>query len=175
MRQRKQSTITYPIPFFMSDSSDHMTGKLSLTPVVTLSKNGGTFESALGSVVEIGNGWYKLVGNSTDRNTLGSLIIHAEASGSDTFDIDYYIVSYDPFTIIGSSIYTDSVLYPDANGDPLEGVKIECYSDSDRTELVDIQETDANGTFTFNLNPAIYYFKALKLGYTLENWSVTVT
>ena len=35
---------------------------------------------------EIGNGWYALAGNATDRNTAGDLLVHATATGADPAD-----------------------------------------------------------------------------------------
>jgi hypothetical protein len=99
METRKQSTTDYPIVFFMVDSSDHITGKTGLSPTVTLSKNGGAFGAAAGSVSEIANGWYSLAGNATDRNTLGPLIIHATATGADSLEMKINIVAYDSFNI----------------------------------------------------------------------------
>ena len=174
MRQRKQSTTTYPILFFMAASIDHLTGQTGLTPTVTLSKNGGTFGAASGAVSEVGNGWYKLAGNATDRDTLGTLIIHAEAATADTFDMDLFIVSYDPFTITGSSVYSDTMTNS-STGLPVVGAEVECYSDSGRTAIVDVKETDVNGTFTFNLNAGTYYFRAIEPGeYTSKEWSAVV-
>ena len=87
--------------FFMADSTDHVTGKTSLTPTVTISKNGGSFGAASGSVTELANGWYAFAGNATDRNTLGPLAIHAAASGADPADIVVQIVNYNPYGIVG--------------------------------------------------------------------------
>lgn len=99
MTQRKVSTSTYPIVFFMADSTDHVTGKTGLTPTVTISKNGGAFGAALGAVAEIASGWYSLAGNATDRNTAGALAIHATASGADPADVLVHITSMDPFAV----------------------------------------------------------------------------
>ena len=66
----------------MVDDTDHISGKTGLTPTVTLSKNGGGFNAASGAVTELGGGLYALAGNATDRNTLGELWIHAEATGT---------------------------------------------------------------------------------------------
>ena len=100
IQARKISTTTYPIVFFMADSADHVTGKTGLTPTVTISKNGGSFGAASGAVAEIANGFYSLAGNATDRNTLGTLAIHASATGADPADIVVQIVKYDPFAIV---------------------------------------------------------------------------
>lgn len=103
--QRQQSSTNYPMVFFLTDAVDHTTGKTGLTPVVTLSKNGGTFAAAVGAVSELGSGWYVLDGNATDRNTLGPLIVHAEGTGADPADLSCEIVTYDPYntlTIVGT-------------------------------------------------------------------------
>ena len=80
----------------MVDSADHITGKTGLTPTVTLSKNGGVFGSPVGTVSEIGNGLYKVAGNATDSATLGSLILHATATGADPVDVEFEVVAFDP-------------------------------------------------------------------------------
>lgn len=97
MKQRQQSSTSYPVTFLMVDSSDHITGKTGLTPTVTVSKNGSAFGSPSGAVSEIGSGWYALSGNATDRATLGDLLIHATATGADPVDDRYCIVPWDPF------------------------------------------------------------------------------
>lgn len=96
MRLIKQSTSTRALVFLMVDSSDHITGKTGLTPTVTLSKNGATFTSPSGAVSEIANGLYKVAGNTTDSNTLGSLILHATATGADPVDVEFEVVAFDP-------------------------------------------------------------------------------
>lgn len=97
MKLRQQGSITYPITFLMVDSADHITGKAGIVPTVTISKNGAAFGSPLGAVSEIGNGWYSLASNATDRNTLGDFLLHAAASGADPVDDRYTIVPWDPF------------------------------------------------------------------------------
>src|SRR5581483_5493550 len=94
--QIKQSTTAYPLVFFMTDSSDHISPKTGLTTTVTLSKAGGSFASPSGSVSEIGSGWYKVAGNATDSDTLGPLLLHATATGADPTDMLYEVVAYDP-------------------------------------------------------------------------------
>lgn len=104
MMRRKQSTTSYPIPFLMVDSADHVTGKTGLSPTVTISKNGAGFGAAAGAVAEVANGWYTLAGNATDRDTLGTLLIHASASGADATDAACEIVAYDPFDTTTESV-----------------------------------------------------------------------
>ncbi len=86
--QIKQNTVI-KIPFFMVDATDSITGKTGLSPTVTLSKDGAGFVSAVGSVTEIGLGWYYLTPSTSGANdigTLGSLALHATATGADPFD-----------------------------------------------------------------------------------------
>lgn len=97
MFQRKLSSTGYPILFLMVSSTDHVTPKTGAAPSVTLSKNGAAFAAAAGSVSEVGNGWYSLAGNATDRSTLGSLAIRATGTGADSTNLVYSIVSFDPF------------------------------------------------------------------------------
>lgn len=95
MKYREQSSTANPLTFLMVDASDHLTGLTGLTPTVELSKNGGAFAAAEGAVSEIGHGWYALAGDADDRDTLGDLLIHAEATGADPVDDRYAIVPWD--------------------------------------------------------------------------------
>lgn len=81
----KKST-AYTRMFFMTDSSDHITGKTGLTVTVTLSKNGGAFAAAGGSITEVSSGWYKINLSTTDTNTVGDLAAHCTAPGADATD-----------------------------------------------------------------------------------------
>jgi len=98
-----QSTTAFPLVFFMTDSSDHLTGKTGLTPTVTLSKNGGAFASPAGTVTEISAGWYKVAGNATDSATLGPLILHATGSGADATEILYAVIINNPQTALATA------------------------------------------------------------------------
>lgn len=102
MRQRQQNSTSYPITFYMADSTDHNTGAEveAAAVTVTLSKNGSaTFGAALGAVSKLGGGRYALAGNATDRNTLGECVLRAAADGCDTEEVVFEIVAHDPFSI----------------------------------------------------------------------------
>src|SRR6185312_15135778 len=93
----KQSSTQAPLLFFMTLSSDHITGATGLSPTVTISKAGGSFASPSGTVSEIANGWYKVAGNATDTGTLGPIALHATAATADPCDlIAGMVVAYDP-------------------------------------------------------------------------------
>lgn len=107
MMKRKLNSTDYPILFLLVDSNDHITGKTGLTdtPVVTLSKNGATpMTIASGAVSEIGNGWYALAGDATDRNTLGELGIHVAIAGADPCDMKFEIGNDDPFADLATIV-----------------------------------------------------------------------
>lgn len=95
--ERQQSSTSHPNLFYMVLSTDHVTPATGKTVTVTISKDGGAFGAASGAVSEIGNGWYALAGNATDRNTLGALALRATATGCDESPALCMIVPYDPF------------------------------------------------------------------------------
>jgi hypothetical protein len=68
----KQST-AYTGMFLMVSSYDHVSRLTSASPTVTLSKAGGTFAYAGGTVTEVGNGWHKIALTATDTSTIGKL------------------------------------------------------------------------------------------------------
>lgn len=105
--QRQLGSTAYHIVFLMVDSNDHVTAKTGLTPTVTLSKNGAAYGAAAGTVSEIANGVYKLAANATDLNTLGTLALHAAATGADPVDMLLEVVSHDPFAAV-AEILTDT-------------------------------------------------------------------
>src|SRR4051812_35673304 len=90
----KQST-AYTRMFLMVDSTDHITAKTGLTVTVTLSKAGGTFGAAGGTVTEVANGFYKIVLTTTDTNTLGDLVFHCTGTAADATDVVDQVVSFD--------------------------------------------------------------------------------
>ena len=81
----KQST-TYTRSFLMVSSSDHVSGATGKTVTVNLSKAGGAFAAAGGTVTEIANGWYKIALTTTDTNTLGDLAYDCTATGCDNIE-----------------------------------------------------------------------------------------
>lgn len=91
----KQSTARNRM-LLMIDSTDHVTGKTGLTVTVTLSKDGAAFAALGGSVTEVSSGWYKVVLNTTDTNTLGDLAFHATSSGADPTDVSDQVVALLP-------------------------------------------------------------------------------
>lgn len=86
MRILKQSTARSMV-VFMTDSSDHVSGKTGLTLTITASKDGGAFSSISPTVTELANGWYKLALTTSHTDTLGDLALHITAAGADPTDV----------------------------------------------------------------------------------------
>lgn len=79
--------VPFRFPFLMVLSSDSKTGATGKTVTATVRKNGATaFTAVQGTIVEIGNGWYDLLGNSNDASALGPIAFHFAASACDDTD-----------------------------------------------------------------------------------------
>lgn len=91
----KQSTAREKM-VFMTDSSDHITGKTGLTLTITASKNGAAFASITPTVTERGNGWYSLSLTSSHTDTLGDLALHVTGTAADPSDLVWEVVSLLP-------------------------------------------------------------------------------
>ena len=89
----KQST-TYTRLFKMISSSDHVSLKTGAAPVVNISKDGGTFAAAAGTVTEIANGWYKISLTAADTSTVGDLAFYITGSGADDTDFVDQVLTF---------------------------------------------------------------------------------
>lgn len=103
----KQNQTVSPLVFLMISSVDHISPALGATPTVVLSKNGGAFAAAAGAVSEIGLGWYKVVPDADDFDTIGPLVLHATAVLADPTDSVYQVTS--GLVDLGPTQYTDIV------------------------------------------------------------------
>jgi hypothetical protein len=92
------------IQIFLTDPSDHSTGKTgrTITPI-KISKNGAAFATITPTVTELGNGWYNLALLTGDVDTLGGLALHADASGADPYDERFLVVEFINITTNGSA------------------------------------------------------------------------
>lgn len=158
-----QSQIAQPLVFLMVDGTDHLTGKIGLTVTVTISKNGGAFVSPAGAVTEIGNGWYKVAANATDSGTLGPLILHATASGSDPCDELYPVVGYNMLAaalgLAGAGSVAFSVTVETSSGDPISGAEVWISSDlAGNTIVAGTLHTPDDGKVTFYLDSGVTYY-----------------
>lgn len=94
------NSTTPPTKFLMVDASNAYRGAAGLSPLpaIKLSKDCGEFVDALGEVVEIGYGWYELLGHAQDRDTPGELTIHGIVADGNIRCVDptYLVVLTSP-------------------------------------------------------------------------------
>ena len=95
MRQLWEGTETTRM-IFMTDSTDHVSGKAGLTLTITISKAGAAFASISPAVVDRGNGWYAVTFGDADVDTPGDLALRATGSGADPTDLLFQVVIQDP-------------------------------------------------------------------------------
>lgn len=100
----KQSTV-YTRTFLLVQSADHLSGLTGATPTVNLSKAGGTFAAAGGTITEIANGFYKIALTTTDTGTVGDLAFHITATSGDATDF----VDQVSATILGDTLNANTV------------------------------------------------------------------
>ncbi len=84
---------TRNVTVFMTDSTDHITGKTGLTLTITASKDGAAFATITPTVTERGNGWYSLALTTSHTDTLGDLTFHVTGSGADPSDFKCQVVA----------------------------------------------------------------------------------
>ena len=151
----KQSSTVRPLLFLMIDSSDHVTGKTSLQPAVTLSKNGGAFAAPAGVVAELANGWYTVAGNATDTNTVGPLVLHAEVVGADPTDDRFEVVAFDPGSASNLGLAALPAANPGAAGGlpTTNGSKLNQTADLTAGQTVTANVTQINGALTDGTPP----------------------
>ena len=84
--------------FFLTNSADGTaaTGKTLATTDFKISKAGGAFGNAVGTITEMSLGWYKIVFDAGDVDTLGTLACELSGeAGVDTLHVSHQIVAAD--------------------------------------------------------------------------------
>ena len=105
MRELKQSTAA-TIMILMVDATDDETAETGKTLTVYLSKNGGAFATSTNAAAEVSGGsrgWYSLALTATEVNTIGELVVEAEATGCDIWRSVYSVVAAIPDANMASS------------------------------------------------------------------------
>ena len=74
---------TYTRTFYAYSSTDHVSAATGVTITMELSKAGGAFSAAGGTITEVANGLYKIALTTTDTNTLGDLSFYGTGTGMD--------------------------------------------------------------------------------------------
>lgn len=85
--------------FHLAKSADS-TDATGLTPVLTISKAGGAFAAvnAGTAITELTNGWYKVVHNAADLDTLGCLAYRIAVATADTINAAHQVTALDTNT-----------------------------------------------------------------------------
>jgi hypothetical protein len=97
---RQETNTTYGVGFLLV-GPDRITPVLGATPTVRLLKSGTTsWVPAIGTVREIGQGWYELIGSIYDRNVAGETILMATAPGAETAWTKFDVVVSAPYAYI---------------------------------------------------------------------------
>lgn len=119
MNLHKLSDTSKVLLIYMTDAAG--TAQTGKTVAATLSKNGGAFASASGTVAEVGNGVYKLTPASGDVDTLGPLVLRGTATGCVDFVAPYRVVAFDPYaaTNLGLSYLDAPISTTDAAVDAI--------------------------------------------------------
>ena len=112
MHELLQST-AIDIYILMVDATDDETAETGKSLTVYISKNGGSFATATNSATEISRGWYKITLTTTEVNTLGFLVMEAEASGCDIWRMMYKVVAPNPDNLATASALTTLTNYVD--------------------------------------------------------------
>lgn len=81
---------------FLTDSTDHVTGKTGATLSISLSKDGAAFASITPTVTERGDGWYNIALTTGHTDTVGDFVLRATASGADPIDLREEVVAATP-------------------------------------------------------------------------------
>lgn len=169
------SSASEALTFLLIDSADHISSKTGVNPSVLLSKNGGAFHSPSGAVSEIGNGWYKVAGHIVDTDTLGPLIMHVTAPGTDPQDVEKQVIYPNLHAALATPIQgsgartvtvtvtSSSVAIPGARVRMTAGV------------TTFVLDSDINGQAVFSLDDNTYTLSISKSGYTYAPTTQTIT
>ncbi len=149
----------------MIDSSDHITGKASLTLTITASKDGAAFASITPTVTDLGSGWYKLALDTTMTNTLGDLSLHITGTAADPADYKFQVVTELPGVVLGDTSGTTTLLSRVGGSITLSGGAVTVGTNNDKTgyslsvtppTAVQVRtEMDSNSTKLANLDATI--------------------
>lgn len=142
----KQSSTQLPLQFFLTQSSDHISGLTGATPSVKISKNGASGVSPTGAVSETDStnmpGWYQVAANATDTNTLGLITLHATATSADPCDMPVaQVVAFDP---TAANLAANVVQW---NGQT-------ALTDANNLPKVDVEDINGNATAAQNVSKA---------------------
>lgn len=87
-----------PIPFYLRKNTANFPPDPGQSLSAQIRKEGGVWQAAAGTVSDLGNGFYELLGHVNDRNTLGVVLVAISGPANDLIPAtEYEVVNYDPF------------------------------------------------------------------------------
>lgn len=82
--------LAYNRMLFLVNACDHLTKAISIASLaLNISKAGAAFGLALGTISEVGSGWYKAACGATDMSVLGDLAFHITDATGKVDDTDW--------------------------------------------------------------------------------------
>jgi len=84
------------IPFYLLDSSDHVSGKTGVSPSVSFSLNTGSWTGTGGGTTELGGGWYYWTPSAGDIPAPGHVVAKATGTGADDCFFGADLLAIDP-------------------------------------------------------------------------------
>lgn len=163
MRLLKKGS-TPVIPFFIG------AGKTGLSlSTKRISKDGGTFASISGSIVELENGWYKVSLSASETGTNGILAIYISDGGTtNVFSSDFQVVAFDPADAVtlGLSDITAIKGYVDLIDDGTNGLAaIKTQAANAASDAATIKSEIQHATYGLSVLKA---FDTAQLGYSVK-------
>ena len=159
------------IDFVMIDGSGGEVSGLGAGVTMQVSKNGGAFSPAGGTVTEIGNGWYSYLSTAGEADTVGPIALTATGAGTVQQNLEYVVRARNVGGVEFTYTVTDNV-----TSLPIEGVAVSISTDVSGNNVIFSGQTDAFGVLRNIetnelpfLDPGPYYFWSQKPGYSFVN------
>ncbi len=158
------------ITFVMVDLSGTEVAGLGAALNVDISKNGSGFIAGIGTVSEVGNGWYSYDLTSAETDTIGPLSISVTGAGCVQQNLEYVVV--DRLVGVTDFQYT---LTNSITGLPIEGAAVVITTDIAGVNVIWTGETNVFGIAvdTYGNKPRLahgtYYLWRSKVGYEFSD------
>jgi hypothetical protein len=143
---------TRNVGVLMLDSTDHITGKASLTLTITASKDGASFASITPTVTDLGSGVYNLALTTTHTNTIGDLVLHITGTAADPADYKWHVITELPGVVLGDTSGTTTLLGRIAGNLTLSAGAVTVGTNNDKTGYTVSTVSDKTG-YSLSVTP----------------------
>lgn len=139
---------------------------------IEISENAGAFGAALGTDIEIGNGWYSYLSDATEGATIGDTIsIRVNGAGAIQQNLEYVIQQRTPLAVDFTYTITNSV-----TTNPIDGVITTISTDLAGSNIIWRGVSDSFGVTRDTINGQVpyldvgtYYFRNRRTGFVFSN------